>query len=87
MITVLIAVFPHLMAVFVVAVTISISIAGTSVIVCPAVIAVMIICVTAVGCIALILAEARVLAETGFILASPLPIFLLALTVQPVVLT
>jgi hypothetical protein len=33
-----------------------------------------------------IIAEARIVSEAGFILPSPLPIFLLALTVEPIVL-
>jgi hypothetical protein len=52
----------------------------------PAIISVMVIRVTTIGCVALILAEARIIAETRFILASPIPIFLLAFTVEPVVL-
>jgi hypothetical protein len=50
------------------------------------VIAVMIVGETTVGCEALIFAEARVIAEASFIVASPFPIFALALTVEPVVL-
>jgi uncharacterized membrane protein len=48
----------------------------------------MIVGITTVGYIALIVPEARivVLAEARFVLASPFPIFPLAITVQPVVL-
>jgi hypothetical protein len=73
----------HFVAVPVIAVLVSVPI--TSLSVGPAsiltVIAVMVICETPVGCEALIIAKARVIAEASFILASPLPIFLLAFTV------
>src|SRR5579864_881902 len=82
---VLVSIFPHVVPIPVVAVAISVSIASLSVS-SATVIAVMVVCITPVGRVALIVAEARVIAEAGFILPSPFPIFPLALTVEAVVL-
>ena len=82
---------PHLVAVPIPLMTISVSIAGLSVspaaavigvvVVPPAVISIMIVSYDA-----LIIAEARVVTKARFVLASPFPIFPLALTAQTVVL-
>jgi len=82
---------PHFVAVSVRLMAISVSIAGLSVrpatavigvvVVPPAVISIMIVPYDA-----LIIAKTRVLAEARFVLASPFPIFPLALTAQTVVL-
>jgi hypothetical protein len=94
-IAIFVVILPRLVTVPIVPVAISVPIAGPGispaavigVVVIPAaVIAVMIVCVTPIGCIALIVPESRVLVEASFILASPFPIFSLALTVEPVVL-
>jgi hypothetical protein len=94
-IAIFVVILPRLVAVPIVPVAISVPIAGPGispaavisvVVILAAVIAVMIVCVTPVGCIALIVPEARVLAEASFVLASPFPVFPLALTVEPVVL-
>jgi len=84
----------HFVTVFIRLVAISISIAGSSNVVGRTpVIAVMIVptAVVSIMIISLvpydaIIAEARVIAEARFVLASPFPIFPLALTAQPVVL-
>jgi hypothetical protein len=70
--------------VFIYLVPVSISIARLSVITSPPVIAVMIVETTVVR-EALVFAEARIISEACLILPAPFPIFLLALTVQPVV--
>jgi hypothetical protein len=98
-VVVFVVVLPHLMAVPVcfVAIAVSISIPRylpatvppsvvCVMIVSSPVIGIMIVCVTTVGCVVLIVTEAWIVSEACFVLASPLPIFLLALTVQPVVL-
>jgi hypothetical protein len=80
---VLVAIFSHVVAIPVVAVAISVPIAGASVS-SAAIIRVVVIPIVPYD--ALIVAEPRIIAEAGFILASPLPVFPLALTAQPVVL-
>jgi hypothetical protein len=84
----------HLVSVSIRPVAISISIAGLGVspaaiigvmVISPPVISVMVICVPTVGRVALVFAEARVIAEASFVLPSPIPIFLLAFAVKPVV--
>jgi hypothetical protein len=76
----------HFVSVSIRPVAISISIAGLgNVVGRTPVISVMVICVPTVGRIALVFAEARVVSKTRFVLASPVPIFLLALSVKPVV--
>lgn len=82
-IPIFIAIFPHVMAIPVVPVAISIPIAGPSIIAGAAVIRVMIIPLVSYDAI---IAEARIISEARFVLASPFPIFPLALTAQPVVL-
>jgi len=82
---------PHLVAVSVRLMAISVSIAGLSVSPAPAVIGIVvvppaIISIMIISYDALIIAEVRVLAEARFVLASPFPIFPLALTAQTVVL-
>jgi len=98
-IMVLVVVLPHVVAVSVCLVAIAVSVslprylpaavppAIIGVVVIPtAVITVVIVCVTAVGRIALIFTEAWVIAEARLVGSSPFPIFPLALTVEPVVL-
>jgi hypothetical protein len=84
----------HFVSVSIRPVAISISIAGLGVspaaiigvmVISPPVISVMVICVPTVGRVALVFAEARVIAEASFVLPSPIPIFLLAFAVKPVV--
>jgi hypothetical protein len=84
----------HFVSVSIRPVAISISIAGLGVspasiigvmVISPPVISVMVICVSTVGRVALIFTETRVVAEACFILPSPIPIFLLAFSVKPVV--
>ena len=91
----------HLMTIFVVAVAISVSIAdlgGAAIIpvmiVSPAVVSVMVVSTPVIGIMivsddaiaeARVVPEARIVSETRLILASPFPIFPLALAFQPVV--
>jgi hypothetical protein len=82
---------PHLVAVLIPLVAISVSIAGLSVSPAAAVIGIVvvppaIISIVVVSYDALIIAEARVVTKARFVLASPFPIFTLALTAQTVVL-
>jgi hypothetical protein len=84
----------HFVTISIRPVAISISIAGLGVspaaiigvmVISPPVISVMVICVPTVGRVALVFTEARVIAEASFVLPSPVPIFLLAFAVEPVV--
>jgi hypothetical protein len=80
---VLVAIFSHVVAIPVVAVAISVPIAGASVS-SAAIIRVVVIPIVPYD--ALIVAEPRIIAKTRFVLPTPLPVFPLALTAQPVVL-
>jgi hypothetical protein len=93
MIPIFVVIFLHLMTLLVIAVAISVPIADLSagaaiiavMIVSPAVVSVMVVPDGAIT-EARVVPEARIVSETRLILASPFPIFLLALTVEPVVL-
>ena len=65
LVAIFVAIFSHLVAIPVPLVAILVSIPGSSVVVIPAVITVMVVCVMTVGCIALIVAESRILAEAS----------------------
>jgi hypothetical protein len=92
LVMVLVAIFPHVMAIPVVPVAIAISISLPSYLpaaVPPPIISIMVVSAAVVGVMVVpyrMIAEARIVAETRFVLASPLPVFPLAFTAQPVVL-
>jgi hypothetical protein len=91
-VVIFVVVLPHLMAVPVCLVAIAVSISIPRYLpatVPPSIVSVMIVSSPVIGIMIVpdyAVAEARIVSESCFVLASPLPIFLLALTIEPVVL-
>jgi hypothetical protein len=83
--------FPHIVAISVCLVAIAVSVSLPSYLpaaVPPAIIGIVVVSAAVIRVVVVpySVTEARIIAEAGFILTSPFPIFPLALTVEPVVL-